>query len=172
MGILEGQEGKERHDPAEPVTGTEYRDPTGRFTLRVPKGWSATPNGDNGILGVQLRSGADWIKVKPADPAGSASEVVLREDRLIAEETHSDIKPPFSPIGLMQVFGNGLEVTYDSFGSHEQEGFVQGYVGGVGDISGTDHNFLLVVTYINGTDEDKAAGLFLSVARSIHLAGH
>jgi len=31
------------------------------------QGWSATSEGDNGILGVQLRSGANYINVMPAE---------------------------------------------------------------------------------------------------------
>jgi hypothetical protein len=173
MGILLGQEAKQDGSAPQPVTGTPYHDPTGRFSLQVPDGWTAKSEGDNGILGVQLRSGNDWINVMPAKPAASASEVVLNQDKAIAAQSNSNKTPPFSPIGLLQIFGNGLEVSYDHFSANTAQGdAVESYIGGVGDISGTDHKFLLVITSISGKEKDKAGALFLTVAQSIHLAGH
>jgi hypothetical protein len=173
MGILLGQDAKQDGGAPQPVTGSTYHDPTGRFSLQVPDGWTAKSEGDNGILGVQLRSGNDWINVMPAKPAASASEVVLNQDKAIAAQSNSGKTPPFSQIGLLQIFGNGLEVSYDNFSASTAQGDqVESYIGGVGDISGTDHNFLLIITSISGKEKDKAGGLFLSVAQSIHLAGH
>jgi hypothetical protein len=170
MGILLGQESKEDKAASGPPAGSTYRDPTGRFSLQVPKDWAAFPEGDKGILGVQLRSGSNWINVLPDDPAASASEVVLRQDRRLVEVMHSDSKPPFSPIGLLQVFGNGLEVTYDSFTSSNANGDKsESYIGGVGDIGGKGNKFLLIETLIGGAQREKAGELFLSVAQSIRL---
>jgi hypothetical protein len=172
MGILLGQQAKSRPSPSQPVTGTVYQDPTGRFSLQVPTGWTATAEGDKGILGVQLRSGSNWINVLPADPATSASQVVLNDEQKIATQSNSTRKPPFGSLGLIQLFGNGLEVTYDHFSASSAQGdSVDTYVGGVGDISGTGHNFLLVVSSISTSQKDDA-GLFISVAQSIHFTAH
>ena len=173
MGILLGQEAKPDTAASTPMSGTLYRDPTGRFSLQVPKGWSATSEGDNGILGVQLRSGANYINVMPAEPAASASEVVLAHEQKMAARSNSTRKPPFGVLGLIQIFGNGLEVTYDHFDASSPDGnAIDCDIGGVGDIQGTEHTFLLVATSIGKQQKEDAGGLFLSVAQSIHFAGH
>jgi len=173
MGILLGKEGAQDGTPQKPPSGAVYRDPSGRFSLHVPEGWSAKAEGDNGVLGVQLRSGTNWINVMAADPAASASEVVLNQEQKVALRSNSSRKPPFGPAGLIQVFGNGLEVTYDSFKASSAQGDpIESYIAGVGDISGTGHNFLLLIASIGAEQGEKSGGTFLSVAQSIHLAAH
>ena len=173
MGILLGQEETPAEAASTPAFGTVYRDPTGRFSLQVPKGWSATSEGDNGILGVQLRSGANYINVMPAEPAASASEVVLTHEQKMAARSNSTRKPPFGILGLIQIFGNGLEVTYDHFDASSPDGnAIDCYIGGVGDIKGTEHAYLLINSSVAAQQKEATGGLFLSVAQSIHLAGH
>lgn len=173
IAILLGKEAQPATAASEPAQGLVYRDPTGRFSLQIPQGWSATSEGANGIRGVQLRSGSDWINIMPADPAASASEVALHYEQKVAAQLNSDRKIPFGQLGLIQLFGNGLEVTYDHFGATSAQGeTIESYVGGVGGISGAEHTFLLLVTSFGGQSKDQAGALFLSVAQSIHLAGH
>jgi hypothetical protein len=173
MGILLGQETKLDKASPEDKAVSVYRDPTGRFSFHVPEGWSAKPEGDNGVLGVQLRSGSDWINIMPADPAASATEIVLNQEQEIAIKSNSSRKGPFGHAGLIQIFGNGLELTYDHFNASSMQGEpIESYIGGVGDISGNGHNFLLLMASIGGQQKDKGGVAFLSVARSIHLGAH
>lgn len=170
LGILLGLEAKP--DEAEPATatGNVYRDGTGRFSLQVPAGWGATAEGENGILGVQLRSNTNWINIMPSEPAASASEVVLNQEQKIATQSNSTRKPPFGALGLVQLFGNGLEVTYDHFiASSTQGSSVESYIGGVGAISGTGHFFMLLMGSIGADQKDKGGAAFLAVAQSIRL---
>ena len=171
MGIQLGQEGKQEHAAAEPARGALYSDPTGRFSLTVPEGWTANAEGDNGLLGVQLRSGTNWINVMPSSPAASAREVVLNQEQQVAVQSNSSRKPPFGPAGLIQLFGNGLEVTYDNFTASSTQGdSIESYIAGVGDISGTGHSFLLLIGSIGAGQGVKGGGTFLAVAQSIHMA--
>lgn len=173
MGILLGQEAKQEKSAPEPAKGAAYHDPTGRFSLQVPEGWSAKAEGDNGVLGVQLRSGSNWINVMPSEPAASASEVVLNQEGKVAAQSNSSRKPPFGPLGLVQIFANGFEVTYDDFNRSTAQGDpIESYIGGVGDISGSDHNFLLLVASISAQKKEEAGAVFLSVAQSIRLLSH
>jgi hypothetical protein len=174
VGTLLGQEAGQDKTGPDPgsAAGNVYRDGSGRFSLKIPAGWHATPEGDNGVLGVQLRNGSDWINVMPADAAASASEVVLNQERQIAAKSNSARKPPFGAIGLVQLFGNGVEVTYDHFSASTAQGdAVESYIGGVGDISGAGHNFLLVISSTGAREKDKDSGIFISVAQSIQLGG-
>jgi len=173
IGILLSKEAQPAATGLKPAAGLTYRDPTGRFSLQVPQGWSATSEGDNGIRGVQLRSGSDWINIMPAEPAASASEVVLNYEQKVAARSNSGRKIPFGQLGLIQLFGNGLEVTYDHFSAVSTQGdTIESYIGGVGDISGADHTILLLITSFGAQSKDQAGALFLSVSRSIRLAAN
>lgn len=173
IGIVLGQEAKQEKSAQEAAKGTMYHDPTGRFSLQVPEGWSAKAEGDDGALGVQLRSESSWINVMPADPAKSASEVVLNQEHKVAEKSNSNRKVPFGISGLVQIFGNGLEVTYDDFNASTGQGDpIESFISGVGNISGTDRNFLLLVASINAQKKEEAGAVFLSVAQSIRLLAH
>jgi hypothetical protein len=173
IGILLGQEAKTGADTSDPSAGLVYRDPTGRFSLQVPRGWTATSEGENGVLGVQLRSGSDWINIMPAESAASASQVVLQDEQRVALKSDSARKIPFGTLGIVQIFGNGLEVAYDHFSATSPQGdAIESYIGGVGEISGTGRIFLLLKTSFGAEKRTQTGALFLSVARSIRLTAH
>lgn len=158
---------------ATPAPGSEYHDPQGRFSFQVPKGWNAISEGEKGILGVQLHSGSNWINVLPAESAASTSEVVLHQEQKVAAQSNSSRKIPFGPAGLIQQSGNGIEVSYDHFDAVTPQGeAVETYIGGVGNISGSGHGFLLMVAGFGAQQKDEAGPIFLSVAQSIVLPAH
>jgi len=161
-------------DAADAAKSNVYRDPTGRFSFSIPDGWTTTSEGDNGILGVQVRSGSNWINVIPTDPAPSATEVVLRYERNMAAKSNSDRKPPFGAAGLLQLFGHGLELTYDNFSAAGSDGTSRdSWVGGVGDVSGAaGQSYLLLVASIDTQQEDAGAKAFLNIGQSIHFGAH
>jgi hypothetical protein len=160
-------------DAAAATNGNIYRDPGGRFSFSMPEGWTATSEGANGINGVQLRSGSNWINVVPVDPAPSASEVVLRYERNMAAQSNSDRKPPFGAIGLLQLFGHGVELTYDNFSANGADGTARdSYVGGVGEVSGTGQSHLLLVASIDGQQKADGGKAFLTVGQSIQFGAH
>ncbi len=155
------------------MQGRVYRDPQGRFTVEIPRHWNAIAEGHNGGLGVQLRSGANWINLMPSEPAANPSGVVLDEERKIAARSHSDRPAPFGPAGLLQIFGNGLEVAYDEFtATSPQGGAVDSHIAGIGTIDGKDPAFLLMVESFHPRKKDAADDPFLSVAQSVRLATH
>jgi hypothetical protein len=173
LGILLGQEGQENHETEKPWTGAVYRDPQGRFTFHIPDGWTTTAEGDNGSLGVQVRSGSSWINVMPADPAPSVRQVVIDYEELLAQREHYGRKPPFGSIGLLQVFGHGNELTYDNFTTSSNDGSsFNHYVAGVGDMAGKSPSHLLLVTSIDTKSKDAGDNAFLTVAMSIDRAAH
>jgi uncharacterized protein len=150
--------------------GEVYRDPQGRFTVHVPKGWSATPEGENGAAGVQLRLGSSFVDIMPAQGATTASEVVLRQEERVALQSHSERKPPFGPLGLVQIFGHGLEVTYDQFkGSTAQGGPTQSSIAGISDIAGTGRHLLLMVSSISAEQSDFAGAEIVQIAQTVRF---
>jgi len=173
IGILLGKEEMAAAPVAAPAAGSLYRDPKGRFLLQVPKGWNAISKGENGVLGVQLRSGSNWINILPAEAAASTSEVVLHQEQKVSAQSKSSRKIPFGPTGIIQLMGNGIEVSYDHFGAVTTQGeAVETYLGGVGNISGSSQGLLLVVAGFGAEQKDEAGPIFLSVAQSIVIPAH
>ncbi|HMG88003.1 MAG TPA: hypothetical protein VK574_19890 [Terracidiphilus sp.] len=160
-------------DTAAAAKANVYRDPSGRFSFSIPEGWTATSEGDKGINGVQLRSGSNWINVIPVDPAPSASEVVLRYETNMAAKSNSGRKPPFGSTGLLQLFGHGVELTWDNFSANGADGTARdSYIGGVSEVSGTGQNHLLLVASIDGQQKDDGGKAFLTVGQSIQFGAH
>ncbi len=150
--------------------GDVYRDPKGRFTVKVPQGWTATAEGDNGIKGVQLRSGSSWINIIPYEGAKSASEVVLQLENRMALASHSDKKPPFGTLGLVQLFSNGMEVTFDHFGGSSPNGeAVEIFIAGIGGIRGSGGQFLSMLSSVPQEQAAALGGVRIQVARSVQL---
>ncbi|MEO6964532.1 MAG: hypothetical protein ABI076_01375 [Acidobacteriaceae bacterium] len=166
IGILLG---KEDPGPTSSSTATIYRDATGRFTVEVPTGWQAIAEGDNGIRGVQLRSGSNWFNLMPASAATTSSNLVLNYEQKIVTHSHSTRTPPLGRTGLIQLFGHNLEITYDNFsGSSSQGDPVDTYIAGIGDISGAGPHLHLVASLAK-----QPAGAtpvpIVAIAQSIHL---
>jgi len=173
LGILLGQQDRTNaiSGPAA-AAGNRYNDPQGRFSLHIPDGWEATAKGDNGSLGVQLRSGSNWINVMPAS-AASTREVVLDQEQKVLAQSHSDRKTPFGPAGLIQLFGSGVELTYDNFAGVSPDGrTIESYIGGVTNLTGSAHTYLLLVASLEKQPDSHAGGTFLATAQSIHLPNH
>jgi hypothetical protein len=150
-----------------------YRDPTGRFSVEFPSGWKAISEGDNGVAGVQLRSGSYWINLMP-DTSTTPSEAVLRKEQQMVAKFNLTRTPPFGRIGLVQLFGHGLEVTFDNFPASSATGDpIDSYIAGVGDISGTNHNMLLIVASLPRSSPKAATGEpvvpFFAIAQSIRI---
>jgi hypothetical protein len=152
--------------------GRRYNDPQGRFSLHIPDGWTSDAKGDNGSLGVQLRSGSQWINVLPAS-ADSTRTVVLDQEQKVLAQSHSDRKPPFGPAGLIQLFGSGVELTYDNFAGVSTDGSsIESYIGGVTNLTGPTHTYLLLVASLSKDPDSKSGAIFLATAQSIHLPNH
>jgi hypothetical protein len=168
LAILDGDDYKPSDNPA--TSASIYHDARNRFTVTIPKSWRATPEGDNGSLGVQLRLGDSFINIMPAPPAAATTdEVVLQQEQKFADLSQSPNKPPFGSVGIIQIFGNGVEVSYDNFRTSSAKGIpIDSYVAGVGDISGKGA-FLLVIASLQPAT---AGGTFLATAQSIHLLPH
>ncbi|MGC1871744.1 MAG: hypothetical protein WA700_12360 [Acidobacteriaceae bacterium] len=169
QGMLIGKEdpGSDTHFP------NVYRDPAGRFSIEFPSGWKAISEGDNGVSGVQLRSGSYWINLMPRT-ANNPKELVLHHEQAIAASVNSTRTPPFGRAGLIQLFGHGLEITFDNFSASSPAGDpIDSYIAGVGSISGTNHNLLLIVASLPGSSPKSASAApvvpFFAIAQSIRL---
>jgi hypothetical protein len=143
---------------------TSYRDPQNRFTLDIPPGWTATAEGDNGILGVQLRHANDWIDIMPST-APSASAAVLTREREMIQKSHLSRTAPFSPTGLIQVFGHGTELTYDTTDASSPDGSpIDAIIAAIAPATGGPARLLFETSIAHASDN-----VALAVALSIRL---
>ena len=149
---------------ADTPVGARFENEDGTFSVEVPAGWQALHKEKNGIKGVQLRSGTNWMNLMPApEGATTASEVVLQFETKMAGENGP--KVPLGSLGIIQLFGHGVEVAYDDFPSRTVDKLpVETMVAGIGDISGKGPRVLMFTSIVKG--EDAAS---LAVAQSVRL---
>jgi hypothetical protein len=173
IGVLLSKEELTAAPAPSAATGGVYRDPQGRFSLKLPKGWNAIAQGENGAFGVQLRSGSNWINIMLAEAAASTGEVVVHQEQKVAARSNSSRQIPFGPAGITQLTENGVEVSYDHFGAATPQGeTIESYIGGVGNLTGSSHTFLLLIAAFNVQQKVDAGSIFLSVAQSIAIPAH
>jgi hypothetical protein len=164
LAILDGDDYKPSDNPA--TSASIYHDARNRFTVTIPKSWRATPEGDNGSLGVQLRLGASTplpkIWMMPTEPKGGLLGDWERSANFCScWRTTSSV--------VAAAGGAGMMVSYDNFRTSSAKGIpIDSYVAGVGDISGKGA-FLLVIASLQPAT---AGGTFLATAQSIHLLPH
>jgi hypothetical protein len=150
-----------------PITGNVYTDPMRRFRCAIPTGWTATPEGDNGQLGVQLRSGKEFINlmtIKSSTSSAHDALVAYEQDQMV--RTHSTRKPPYGGAGILQIFGAGLEYDFDDFTATDGQGNpVSGTYGSIAPFGGGNAVLIVQASY---DPNDKTANV-LAVAQSVRL---
>ena len=143
--------------------GTRFHDADSVFSVEVPAGWQASLKDKNGLRGVELRQGDNWIALMIAPAASSPSDVVLGFEANFAKD--GGPKPPLGRLGIIQLIGQGMEVDYDTFKSENDDGRpVDSMVAGIAHDSGSGQRVLMFSSISGDTD---ATGL--KVARSIRL---
>lgn len=99
------------------VGTTLYRDPNGRFSVGVPQGWSATPEGENGDHGVLIRKGSSWAIIGPYDNVRSTAGVVNG----LASEFQPDYRDfQLGDSGSLTV--NGHDAAYGAYAGINSQG--------------------------------------------------
>ena len=111
--------------------GPRFSDADGQFSVAVPPGWTASLKDKNGIRGIELRRGEDWVALMIApDGAPTTRDVVLHFEAGFSAQ--GGPKPPLGPLGIVELTGNGLEIDYDRFTSKNDDGLqVNSMVAGV-----------------------------------------
>ena len=95
--------------------------------------------------------------------ASSPTDVVLGFEAGFAKD--GSPKPPIGKLGIIQLFGQGMEIDYDTFRSENDDGRkVDSMVAGIAKDSGSGQRVLMFSSIAGDTD---ATGL--KVARSIRL---
>jgi len=94
-----------------------YRDPSGRFSLKVPAGWSATPQGENGAAGVEFAHASSWIMIGPFGNAHDPIDVV---EQLASEYQSKYRNFKMGDHGTTQV--NGHDAAWAFCGGRNEKG--------------------------------------------------
>ena len=93
-----------------------YRDARGRFSVKVPPGWSARPQGENGSEGVEISRGSSWIYIGPYGNVRNTDDVVngiISQYQPQYQDFHGDYRNA-------QV--NGRDTTYGFFSGVNAKG--------------------------------------------------
>jgi len=169
---INGEEAKQEYHtvyPPDVAGGVEYRDPQGRFTVTVPADWKANPQGDRGDNGVQFIHGSTRTYVGMFKSQARPGDVVLQlEKSASGKPAAAPEAAPLGQIGLIQILGNGLDVTYDEFGATSPQGEPIGmFVAGVGGLGSPEFCCVAVIAFI--AQDERATFNGLAVSRSIRL---
>lgn len=148
-------------DPAD-TSGPRFHDADSIFSVEIPAGWQASLKENGSIRGIQLRKGDNWINlmVAPAS-ATSARNVVMNFEAGLSKD--GSVKPPIGKLGIIQIFGQGLERDYDRFNTNTASGkSVETTVAGIATDTGGGQRVLMFSSIAPGAD-DPALKVALSV---------
>ena len=172
---LNGEEARQEYRSSNPPRieqGIAYRDPRGRFTVTVPQSWKANPQGDNGENGVQFTHGATRTYVGMYQSVTRPGDAVLQLEKRpqSGPAASPDDNAPMGRLGLIQILGNGLDVTYDEFDAKNPQGEPIGmFIAGVAGLASPEVCCVAVIAFVAQDDRATLEGLLLSIARSIQF---
>ncbi|MBV8819356.1 MAG: hypothetical protein JO022_13440 [Acidobacteriaceae bacterium] len=148
--------------PASQASSTVYRDAQGRFSVDIPPGWTADPQGENGSQGVKLSAGSSWALIGPFGGATNAADVVVK----LATQFQSQYKN-FSMAKHAPVTSNGHAAEYGVFtGVNPQGTRVTLMIAGIA--AGGDH-YLAMMTSCPWAEANQTTGVFVQVFHSIRV---
>jgi hypothetical protein len=174
---LNGEQARQEYhswDPPRIEQGIAYRDPRGRFTVTVPQSWKANPQGDNGENGVQFTHGSTRTYVGMYQSVTRPGDAVLQLEKSShsGPAASSDDNAPLGRLGLIQILGNGLDVTFDQFDAKNPQGEPVGmFIAGVAGLASPEVCCIAVIAFIAQDDRATFDGLLLAISRSIRFPG-
>jgi hypothetical protein len=148
--------------PAFDASSTVYRDAQGRFTVDIPPGWTADPQGENGSQGVKLSAGSSWALIGPFGGANNVADVVVK----LATQFQSQYKN-FSMAKHAPLTSNGHAAEYGVFTGVNPQGtrltlMIAGIAAGGG-------HYLAMMTSSPLAESNRTTGVFVQVFHSIRL---
>ena len=153
---------------AAPMTansGTTYNDPQGAFSITVPQGWTATPQGDNGAGGVQISQGANWAMIAPFANVKQPSDVIINLERQFQRQYKNFTIGQHGP----SKFNGHLDMAYAMYSGVNQKGVSVSMV--ILGIAAPQGRFFAVLSSVPQPDTQGANQAFSSIVQSLHFTG-
>lgn len=144
--------------------GDAYSDPQGSFTLTIPQGWKAVPQGQNGEHGVQITQGRSWALVAPFSNVNQPGDVVNNLAGQIQSQYKNFTLGQHGPMKL-----NGFDAAVAMFSGTNLQGVpVSLVIMGVAAPGG--HMFAVMSSVPQGEEQNSNPALS-SMVESLRFAG-
>jgi hypothetical protein len=137
-----------------------YRDPRGRFSVSVPQGWTAAPQGD----AVQISLGTGYAVLSTGSGIAQPAEVVS----YLAGQFQSQYRN-FSPVKRSSYKHGTHDAAYGIFYGTNAKGV--DVVVTISGISAGGSNYLAMMSSVTQADAQEAGKAFLEISQSIRFAG-
>jgi len=151
--------------PMASAGGTSYNDPQGAFSLMVPQGWTASPQGDNGQGGVQIAQGSSWAIISPFASVKQPSDIVIGVEGQLRTQYKNLQIGNHGPAK----FDGKLDMAYARYTGINPKG--AGVTVVVIGIASPDGRYYLVMSSIPQNDTQGANQAMTAMVQSLHFAG-
>ncbi len=141
-----------------------YRDPRGRFSVSVPPGWTAAPQGQGGDDGVQISQGSSWAILSPFSGAKQPGDVV--------NSLYGQFQQQYKNLKMVdhQPFQLGAhDAAYAMFTGVNPKGVEVSFV--ISGIHASGANYLAMISNTPVAEAEKVSQLFRDMSLSIRFAG-
>lgn len=144
--------------------GSAYSDPSGNFTLNVPQGWSATPQGQNGGAGVQMGHNRSWALVAPFSGVNQPGDVVNN----VATQIHGQYQNfTLGQHGNLKL--NGFDAAVATFSGTNGKGVPVTVV--IMGVAGPNGRYYAVMSSVPQGEEQNENPSLSAMVQSIRFAG-
>lgn len=141
-----------------------YNDPQGQFTVLIPQGWTAAPQGNNGITGVQIMQGSSYAVVAPFGGVSQPSDVVVNLEAQFRKSYQNFTIGQHGPSTL-----NGLNIAFGKYRGIDAKGVPVSMV--LMGIAGPGGHFYMFLTSAHQSDVQSSDTAFNSMLQSLHFTG-
>jgi hypothetical protein len=149
--------------PANNAANT-YNDPQGQFSVLIPPGWTAAPQGNNGVTGVQISQGQSFAVVAPFGGVSQPSDVVINLEGQFQQSYKNFTIGQHGPSKL-----NGLDIAFGKYRGISQKGVPVTMV--LMGIAAPGGHFYMMLSSTPQTDEQATGAAFNAILQSLHFAG-
>jgi hypothetical protein len=145
--------------------GNTYNDPQGAFSIVIPQGWTASPQGDNGAGGVQIAQGASWAVISPFANVKQPSDVVIN----IAGQLQTQYKNMTIGQHGPSKFNGHLDMAFAMYTGINPKGAAVSIV--IIGIAAPAGRYFAVMSSIPQSDTQGANRAMSAMVQSLHFAG-
>jgi hypothetical protein len=145
--------------------GNPYNDPQGAFSIVVPQGWTANPQGDNGAGGVQIAQGTSWAVISPFGNVKQPSDVVISVEGQLRTQYKNLTIGNHGP----SKFQGKLDMAFAMYTGINPTGVPVTVV--VIGIASPDGRYFLVMSSIPQNDTQGANQAMTAMVQSLHFGG-
>jgi hypothetical protein len=150
--------------PQQNANGSVYNDPRGSFSVAIPDGWTAAPQGENGATGVMITQGTSYAVVAPWATASQPSDIVVNLANQFQTKYQNFAMSQHGPSTL-----NGLDMAFGKFTGIDPKGAPVAMV--IIGIAAPGGHFFMLLSSVHESDVQATGPALNTILQSLHFAG-